>query len=125
MIDDKVRIAAVDFDGTLDHGAYPDRFAIDEFAVSVLRAFRANGGRVILWTVRCGEALELAVQALSQAGLEVDAVNSNLEDTVAWMDVNVAMGPSPKVYADVYIDDRAAVDGRVNWCTWAHKLGVW
>ena len=119
-----VRTAAVDFDGTLDHGTWPDGFRSDQRAVSVLRRFRARGGRVILWTVRCGEPLAQAVGALMRAGLAVDAVNENLPDSAPWMRENIATGPSPKIYADVYIDDRGTLDGRVDWDAWAQRLGV-
>jgi len=119
---DMPKCVAVDFDGTLDHGVYPDVFALDEFALSVLSEYQARGGKVILWTVRCGVPLDLAIAALADHGFKPDVVNDNLPGAEIWLDRCGADELSRKVYADVYIDDRATVDGVVDWSKWAQRL---
>ncbi len=116
------RIAAVDFDGTLNHGEYGDVMEIDDDALDILRQYQTNGGKVILWTVRCGSALDDALLALTEHGFTPDMVNANMPGAEVWLERNNALTLSPKVYADVYIDDRATVDGVVDWEAWKKRL---
>ena len=124
MADGKLlpRIAAVDFDGTLNRGEYGEVMEIDDDALDILLQFQANGGHIILWTVRCGSALDDALLALSEHGFTPDMVNANMPGAEVWLERNNALSLSPKVYADVYIDDRATVDGVVDWDAWKKRL---
>ncbi len=79
----KIEIIAVDFDGTLCSECYP-----------------AIG--IILWTCRCGDLLEEAVAWCRMFGLEFDAVNENVAQTLEQYGTE-----SRKISADVYIDDKA------------------
>lgn len=63
---------------------------------------RRQGNKIILWTCRVGERLQEAVEWCKQYGLEFDAVNENLPETIEYWD-----GESRKVFADVYIDDKS------------------
>lgn len=95
-------IIAVDFDGTLCASAYPDIGAPNIPLIDLLIARRRNGCRVILWTCRAGEQLEAAVAWCRRLGLEFDAVNENLPEIS-----ELFGGDGRKIYADVYLDDRA------------------
>jgi hypothetical protein len=111
-----IHIVAVDFDGTLDHGDYPDKFVPDLIGIQLMRRFQQHGGKIILWTCRSGKALEAAVEMCKAYGLEFDAVNENLKSQVdSWLASGFAEpGPqSPKVSADLYIDDRGNTG--INW----------
>lgn len=115
-------IVAVDFDGTLSTAEYPD---VKLFfpAINVLRRAKKNGHKIILWTCRHDEALEKAVKACREAGLEFDAVNENDPQQVAeWIAHTGDDRFSPKVYADCYIDEKAYPHGQVNWHEWDAKL---
>ena len=116
-----VKIVAVDFDCTLTltDDNYPECGPVNSVAVSLLKEFRRNGGKVILWTCRYGDALDMAVELCREHGLEFDAVNDNLpEQSAKWRQSHPNAKMSRKIYADMYIDDKAPkalLDGVVNW----------
>lgn len=98
-----VKTYAVDFDGTLSRGVYPATGEPNRELIDYLRARRAAGDKVILWTCREGEALQAAVEYCRLYDLEFDAINDNTEENKARYDNNCR-----KVAADFYIDDRNA-----------------
>ena len=92
-------IIAVDFDGTCVEHDYPDVGMDVDGAVEVLKALRAKGHRLILFTMRSGSKLDAAVRWFKERKIELWAVNNNPEQK-SWTD-------SVKVHADLYIDDSA------------------
>lgn len=108
---------AVDFDGTLVTNKYPDigeplqGFTFNRTLIEEMKLLRTHGHKVILWTCRSGLLLKEAISFCKKQGLDFDAVNDNLEedkefwkDSVEW---SVTNGKARKIYADMYIDDRA------------------
>ena len=95
-------VYAVDFDGTLCEDAFPEigtpRLAVIEF----VKAARAAGDKVILWTCRVDDRLEAAIAWCAEQGLVFDAVNDNLPELIEKYSSNCR-----KVCADRYIDDKA------------------
>lgn len=89
---------AVDFDGTVVTHAYPET-GEDAGAVPVLQELAAHGCRLILYTMRHGELLDRAVEWFRRRNIPLWAVNENPSQR-RW-------SLSPKVYADLYIDDSA------------------
>lgn len=96
-------IIAVDFDGTLCENEWPGIGETKWDTVQALIAARAAGARLILWTNRVGPRLAEAVEWCRQRELEFDAVNENLPEVLA-----AFVTDCRKVYADIYLDDRAA-----------------
>lgn len=96
-------IIAVDFDGTLCENEWPGIGETKWGTVQALIAARAAGARLILWTNRVGPRLAEAVEWCRQRELEFDAVNENLPEVLA-----AFVTDCRKVYADIYLDDRAA-----------------
>jgi hypothetical protein len=94
----KSLVIAVDFDGTCVTHEYP-HIGKDIGAVPVLKGFVEAGHRLILYTMRSGKELEAAVDWFKQKGIPLYGVNENPSQK-SWTD-------SPKVYANVYIDDAA------------------
>ena len=93
-------IVAVDFDGTLTRTDDYPRAQPNHIGFHVIRKFQERGGKVILWT-----CLEYAVAFCGAFGLTFDAVNRNLpEMEQKWLQSCHTV--SPKVFADVYVDDR-------------------
>lgn len=90
-------IIAVDFDGTCVEHDYPAVGMDVEGAVDVLRAMNRKGHRLILFTMRSGAKLEAAVKWFRDRKIELWDVNHNPEQR-EWTE-------SPKVHADIYIDD--------------------
>jgi hypothetical protein len=99
MAKDSGYIIAVDFDGTCVEHNYPAIGMEVEGAVDVLRTLNKRGHRIILNTMRSGEKLDAAVKWFRDRKVELWAVNRNPEQE-EWTS-------SPKVYADLYIDDSA------------------
>lgn len=92
-------VIAIDFDGTCVEHDYPAIGMEVEGAVDTLRALNKRGHRLILYTMRSGEKLEAALKWFKDRKITLWAVNRNPEQE-EWTE-------SPKVYADIYIDDSA------------------
>lgn len=109
-------VIAVDFDGTLCHSRYPEVNTLDMRAIQILRLFQANGGRLILWTCRHGKPLENAIAACNSWGLKFVAVNAGDPELLQqWEQRSGEKEHSPKVFADMYIDDKAMFGKRIPW----------
>lgn len=90
-------IIAVDYDGTLET---PNGMNIA--LASKLKANQRRGDTVILWTCREGKSLQQALEKLREIGFYPNTVNDNAPEAVRRLGRN-----SRKIYADVYIDDKA------------------
>lgn len=91
-------IIAIDFDGTCVKHAYPN-IGEDIGAVPVLKEMVRQGHRLILNTMRSGELLEQAVKWFENNDITLTDAN-HCPGQSTWTS-------SPKVYANVYIDDAA------------------
>ena len=91
-------IIAIDFDGTVVTHAYPE-IGDDAGAVPVLKELVANGCRLILFTMRSGSLLKEAEAWFKANKIPLMDSNRNKEQS-RWTS-------SPKVHADLYIDDSA------------------
>ena len=104
-------IIAVDFDGTIVRHDYPRIGSEAPNAFKVLRLLQDDGHKLILLTMRCGKDLKDALAFCADRGVKFWAVNDN-PDQHSWTS-------SPKVYAQLYIDDLALGvpmnDGTVDW----------
>lgn len=95
-------IIAVDFDGTLCADRYPEIGLPNEELIEYLKARKANGDKLILWTSRNEEQTKEAVAWCREYGLYFDAVNDNLPEIIEEFRAN-----SRKIFANEYIDDKA------------------
>ena len=93
---------AVDFDGTLSFGKWPDVGPANKKLISYLLQRKARGDKLILWTCRANAELAAAVSWCYEQGLEFDSINDNLPENIEKYGVN-----SRKISCDYYIDDRA------------------
>ena len=105
---DKKLTIAVDFDGTLCDFAFPKigkQTEDQKELMETLIQMRKDGHKLILWTNRGDNkeypVLTEAIEWCRKKGLEFDAINQNLPDQ------KKLSGPSPKVMADIFIDDLA------------------
>ena len=113
------KIIAVDFDGTVVTHEYPRVGKDVPHALEVLKRLNDEGVKIIVWTMRCGDFLDVdARQWFNANKIEVWSYNENPEQS-SWTH-------SPKCYAQAYIDDAAIGcpliypdDGRpyVDWLT--------
>lgn len=100
-------IYAVDFDGTLCESVWPGIGSPNTALINHLITRRNEGNKIVLWTCRCGNRLEEAVSWCQGFDLEFDAVNENLPEMVEFYG-----NDSRKIFADVYIDDKAKIKAR-------------
>jgi hypothetical protein len=91
-------IIAIDFDGTCVKHAYPE-IGEDIGAIPVLKEMVKNGHQLILNTMRSGKLLDDAIKWFSDNGITLSGAN-HTPGQATWTQ-------SPKVYAQVYIDDAA------------------
>ena len=106
---------AVDFDGTLCKYAFPNIGEQNEQhkqLMKLLIELRNKGHKLILWTNRGDNkqypVLTEAIKWCKEKGLEFDAINENLPEQIK------LSGPSPKIMADYYIDDKVLEFGDLN-----------
>ena len=104
------QIIAVDFDGTLCFSDWPALGEPNIRLIEFLKNWKRNGNKLILWTCRAGEALDLAVSWCANQELSFDAVNDNLPEIVEKYGNN-----SRKITCDYYIDDRALLPDPAVW----------
>lgn len=116
-------IIAIDFDGTCVKHAYP-RIGEDIGAIPVLKQLVKDGHQLVLNTMRGGELLGEAVKWFNDNGIKLSGAN-HTPGQATWT-------TSPKVYAQLYIDDAALgcptimdKDGRVyvDWMIVAKAFG--
>ncbi len=100
MISKDKLIIAVDFDGTIVEDAYPGIGEPRIFAFETLKRLHQDGHRLILWTYRCNNKLDDAVEFCRLQGIEFYAVNKSFPEEDFNGDV------SRKIMADLFIDDR-------------------
>ena len=87
---------AIDFDGTCVTHEYPE-IGRDLGAATTLKTLVDNGHKLILLTMRSGKTLEDAKHWFEERGIILYGVNENPSQK-RWTE-------SPKVYANLYIDD--------------------
>lgn len=99
---------AIDFDGTLCQNKFPEIGAANDCLISTLIELKKEkpGIRYILWTCRDNNTeekyLDKAVEFCRQRGLVFDAINENLPEVK-----ELYNNDTRKVFADIYLDDRA------------------
>lgn len=91
-------IIAIDFDGTCVKHAYP-KIGEDIGAIPVLKQLVKDGHQLVLNTMRGGELLGEAVKWFNDNGIILCGAN-HTPGQATWT-------TSPKVYAELYIDDAA------------------
>ena len=91
-------VIAVDFDGTCVTHDYP-AIGTPIGAERVLRRIIAEGGQLILWTMRSGDSLRAAVDWFDTREIPLFGIQNN-PTQLRWTD-------SPKAHANHYIDDAA------------------
>lgn len=102
-------VVAVDFDGTIVDHAFPKIGVMKKGAREALQTLKLQGHTIIIWTCRTlPQHIAEAKRWLDEYNIPYDYFNENAPE---------APYPCrPKIYADVYIDDRNLC-GFIEW--WA------
>lgn len=91
-------IIAIDFDGTVVTHEYP-RTGQDIGSVPVLKKMIEDGHQLVLNTMRSGQELTNAIKWFDNNNIKLCGIN-HTPGQATWT-------RSPKVYANIYIDDSA------------------
>lgn len=97
-------IIAVDFDGILCHGNWPDIGEPNIRLINKLLKLQRKGYKIILWICREGEPLHQAIECCKEFNLLFDAINDNLPEIKELYGNN-----SRKISCDIYINDRSYI----------------
>lgn len=89
----------IDFDGTMVTHKYPLIGEPLDGAIEVVMKLQEAGHKIILYTMRSGERLEQAVEYMEDNLIDLYGINEN-KSQKHWTD-------SPKIFANLYIDDAA------------------
>lgn len=107
------KIYAIDWDGTIiEDKQYPKIGEPKPNCINVMKKILASGGHIIIWTCRGGREQEEGIRAkLNEHGIYDFIFNDHHPE------VNEFFGgaDSPKVLADVYIDDRNIYSREIDW----------
>lgn len=95
-------VVAVDFDGTLCKEAFPEIGEDKPLMIMLVKTLQQLGAYTILWTCRAEDKLEAAKQWCEQRGLCFMKYNENADFFKKKYN-----SCSVKVFADIYIDDKA------------------
>lgn len=102
-------IIAIDFDGTIVEDRFPEIGPVKLGAAEAIREIYKMGHYIIVWTCRNGEAADAAREFLDQNEIPYHSINeSNPEN------VEKYGSDTRKVFATMYIDDRA-IGGIPEW----------
>ena len=89
----------VDFDGTVVEHKFPEIGEELPDAIRTMIDLQAAGHQIIIWTCRCGYEISTMLKWLNDREFRPDAVNTNLRHTPGFA--------VPKIYVDIYFDDRS------------------
>lgn len=96
------KVIAIDFDGCLCKDMWPVIGEPNWDVIHFAKQKQHDGAALILWTCRCEELLDEAVEWCKEHCLIFDAINENLSERVEYYGIE-----SRKISADEYWDDKA------------------
>ncbi len=102
-------IIAIDFDGTIVEHKFPYIGRLKPNAVETITRLYHEGHKIIIWTCRTSQrngnfpkdakpTIFDVKEFLDENNIPYHTINNNIPE--------IAFQPSPKVYADIYIDDK-------------------
>lgn len=95
-------ILAIDFDGTIVDDRYPQIGNLRKDAAETIQQLHADGHYIIIWSCRTDRKKYEMMDYLVQNDIPYHQINKSNPDNVAKYGIDTR-----KVYADVYIDDKA------------------
>lgn len=101
-------ILAIDFDGTIAEHRPGNIGNLKKDALRIINQLYKEGHYIIIWTTRTGERLAEMIEFLNEIKLKYHKINEN----APWK--MILSKPSPKIHADIYIDDHC-INGVPEW----------
>jgi hypothetical protein len=93
-------IIAIDFDGTIVGNDFPDIKGLKPHAKETIIKLKNDGHYIIIWTCRGEVSLNEARSFLKKEDIPFDSINQPAPFEL------IGFTPFPKVFADVYVDDK-------------------
>lgn len=110
----KYKYIAIDFDGTIatvdKAEVYPGIGELILGADVIIRMIKDHGGKVAIWTCRCGTDTWKVQEFLQKHDIPYDVFNNNFPEIIEIYEDN-----SRKISADVYIDDKSIHCKKIDW----------
>jgi hydroxymethylpyrimidine pyrophosphatase-like HAD family hydrolase len=107
----KSYIIALDFDGTIVENDFPELGEVKEDVVEKAKEFQKAGASIVLWTCREGKFLQEAISVCVKNDIKLDAINENSPAQYEWAEREFKKSGERfalrKIYADIYVDDKA------------------
>ena len=94
-------IIAVDYDDTISPWKNADQSDCDD-VIERLKQAQVTGAHIVIWTACNKDRYDEIKRYCAGKGLFVDSINAN--------PVNLPYGNNGKIYANVYVDDRAGIN---------------
>jgi histidinol phosphatase-like enzyme len=102
-------IVAIDFDGTIVEHEFPEMGDLKPYAKEVINKLHEEGYYIIIWTCRGEYGLIDAINFLKENEIHFDKINENAPYEM------ICFKPSPKIFANFYVDDRNVGVKEINW----------
>lgn len=114
---------AVDFDNTVVKDAFPGIGDPVPGALEWLRNYKSMGAKVVLWTIRSHAKQPKLPSSVLQPAIDYMLDNDVMLDNVNRRPGQIHYSSSPKIHADIYIDDKNAgtpliVEGDIAYVDW-------
>ncbi len=96
-------IVASDFDDTISpwgHKSEEDLKQMDDI-ISLLKKAKETGAYIVIWSACTKDRFPEITEYCKSKGLEIDAINQN--------PIDLPYGKDKKIYANIYLDDRAGL----------------
>lgn len=96
-------VVAVDFDDTISPWKFKDKEDLIELdkTIQVLRVAKETGAFITVWSACDKARFDEIREYCTSKGLEIDSINEN--------PIDLPYGKDRKIYANIYIDDRAGL----------------
>lgn len=113
-------IFAIDYDGTIVEKYKDNSFKalskcrLRPHAKRVLKAIKASGHYIVIWTAREGPLLRAVRKTLTENGVPFDAINANVLPIYDCATKQFCWAAPRKIIAHYYIDDRS-IPPFTNW----------
>lgn len=109
---DKI-VIGVDFDDTISPWKLADQKDCDE-VIRQLRFAKSTGAYITIFTACDPDRYDYIKDYCKEKGLEVDSINEN--------PIQLVYGNNKKIYANIFIDDRAGLNEALHILAEARKL---
>lgn len=99
---------AIDFDDTLCPWGFRSKEDLEEMdkLISIVKKAKEIGAYITIWSACSSDRFPEITEYCKSKGLEIDSINTN--------PIELPYGNDRKIYANIYLDDRAGLNEALN-----------